>query len=111
MLVVASDTWPNHARIVLMSTPDRNMSVAVECRMVCGPRLEATRQSRCKQGNVPAAEAPAVITQDEGDEGRELEDANQAEKINRSHAFRPRDIRNLYPLAAVSQRRRLKGMR
>ena len=31
-----SDTWPSHARIVLMSTPDHNRWVAVVCRIVCG---------------------------------------------------------------------------
>ena len=33
--VVTIDTWPSHARIVLMSTLDRNRCVAVACRMVC----------------------------------------------------------------------------
>jgi hypothetical protein len=36
-LVVISDTWPSHARIVLMSTPERSRWVAVVCRIVCGP--------------------------------------------------------------------------
>src|SRR5580704_12403459 len=35
-LVVSSDTWPSHARIVLMSTPERSRWVAVVWRMVCG---------------------------------------------------------------------------
>ena len=34
--VVASDTCPSHARIVLMSTPDRSRCVAVVWRIVCG---------------------------------------------------------------------------
>src|SRR5437870_13598052 len=36
MLVVANDTCPSQARIVLMSTPARNRCVAVVCRIVCG---------------------------------------------------------------------------
>ena len=35
-LVVASDTCPSQARIVLMSTPARSRCVAVVCRIVCG---------------------------------------------------------------------------
>jgi hypothetical protein len=35
--VVISDTCPSHARIVLMSTPERSRWVAVVCRIVCGP--------------------------------------------------------------------------
>src|SRR5215467_8779877 len=36
MLVVCSETCPNQARIVLMSTPARNRWTAVVCRIVCG---------------------------------------------------------------------------
>ena len=41
--VVVSDTCPSHARMVLMSTPERSRWVAVVCRIVCGlTRLAAS---------------------------------------------------------------------
>src|SRR5713226_3882948 len=36
MLVVSTETWPNHARMVLISTPARKRCVAVVWRIVCG---------------------------------------------------------------------------
>ena len=41
MFVVARDTWPNQARIVLMSTPARSRCVAVVCRIVWGSHVSS----------------------------------------------------------------------
>lgn len=44
MLVVFSETWPNHARMVLISTPARNRCVAVVWRTVCGLTRFASKE-------------------------------------------------------------------
>ena len=47
IFVVSIDTWPNHALIVLRSTPARSRWVAVVCRIVCGlMRLDFTDGTR-----------------------------------------------------------------
>ena len=46
-LVVVSDTCPSHARIVLMSTPERRRWVAVVWRIVCGLTRFLARDGTC----------------------------------------------------------------